>query len=95
VSCPWGQFAADQIQACPPLRSQRSSRRKPNELHAALIALMAHKDGATIQDFQGVDGLNIPSMAVVRIAERHGYQASASKKPGERTVSKAVKRAGG
>ena len=43
-----------------------------------LIALMARKDGATIQDFQGVDGFNIPSMAVVRIAERHGYKASAN-----------------
>jgi hypothetical protein len=39
---------------------------------------MARKDGATIQDFQGVDGFNIPSMAVVRIAERHGYKASAN-----------------
>ena len=52
---------------------------------------MARKDGATIQDFQGVDGFNIPLMAVVRIAERHGYKASASKKPGEPTVYKAVK----
>jgi hypothetical protein len=65
--------------------------RAPNPLHEKLIALMARKDGATIQDFQGVDGFNIPSMAVVRIAERHGYKASASKKPGERTVYKAVK----
>ena len=65
--------------------------KKPNEFHAALIALMVRKDGATIQDFQGVDGFNIPSMAVVRIAQRHGYEASASKKPGERTVYKATK----
>jgi hypothetical protein len=67
----------------------------PNPLHEKLIALMARKDGATIADFQTVDGFNIPSMAVVRIAQRHGYEASASKKPGERTVYKAVKRAGG
>jgi hypothetical protein len=32
-------------------------------------------------------------MAVVKIAQRHGYEASASKKPGEKTVYKAVKRA--
>jgi hypothetical protein len=44
---------------------------------------MARKDGATIQNFQDVDGFNIPSTAVVRIAERHGYKASASKKLGE------------
>jgi hypothetical protein len=68
---------------------------KPNELHAALIALMARKDGATIADFQTVEGFNIPSMAALRIAERHGYKATSSKKPGERTVYKAVKRAGG
>jgi hypothetical protein len=67
----------------------------PNPLHAALIALMARKDGATISDFQTVEGFNIPSMAALRIAERHGYEATASKKPGERTVYKAVKRAGG
>jgi hypothetical protein len=62
-------------------------------LHQSLIALMVRKEGATIADFQGVDGFNIPSMAVVKIAQRHGYEASASKKPGERTVYKAVKRA--
>jgi hypothetical protein len=67
----------------------------PNPLHAQLIALMARKDGATISDFQTVEGFNIPSMAAVRIAQRHGYEATASKKPGERTVYKAVKRAGG
>jgi hypothetical protein len=67
--------------------------RAPNPLHEKLIALMARKDGATIADFQTVEGFNIPSMAVVRIAQRHGYEASASKKPGERTVYKAVKRA--
>jgi hypothetical protein len=55
---------------------------------------MARKDGATISDFQAIEGFNIPSMAALRIAERHGYTATASKKPGERTVYKAVKRAG-
>lgn len=65
--------------------------KKPNELHDALVKLMLRPSGATIADFQTVDGFNIPSMAVVRIAERHGYKASASKKPGERTVYKAVK----
>lgn len=63
----------------------------PNPLHEKLIALMARKDGATISDFQQVEGFNIPSMAALRIAERHGYTATASKKPGERTVYKAVK----
>jgi hypothetical protein len=52
---------------------------------------MARKDGATIQDFQGVDGFNIPSMTALKIAERHGYKTSAVKKPGERTVYKAVR----
>jgi hypothetical protein len=72
-----------------------ATAKKPNPLMEKLIALMLRKDGATIQDFQGVDGFNIPSMAVVRAAQRQGYEASASKQPGERTVYKAVKRAGG
>ncbi len=65
--------------------------RKPDPLHEKLIALMLRPTDAGIADFQQVEGFNIPSMAVVRIAERHGYKASASKKPGERTVYKAVK----
>jgi hypothetical protein len=73
------------------VKAPTKEAKRPNEFHAALIALMLRKDGATIQDFQGIEGFNIPSMAVVRIAERHGYKASASKKPGERTVYKAVK----
>jgi hypothetical protein len=68
-----------------------ATTRAPNPLHDALVKLMLRPTGATIQDFQGVEGFNIPSMAVVRIAERNGYKASASKKPGERTVYKAVK----
>jgi hypothetical protein len=67
----------------------------PNPLHQALIALMLRKDGATITDFQTIEGFNIPSMAALRIAERHGYEATASKKPGELTIYKAVKRVGG
>jgi ribosomal protein S12 len=59
--------------------------RKPNLLLEKLIALMLRKDGATIADFQTVDGFNIPSMAVVKAAQRAGYKADASKKPGERT----------
>ena len=74
-------------------KSTKAVAKAPNPLHAQLIALMARKDGATFSDFQQVEGFNIPSMAAVRIAERHGYEASASKKPGERTVYKAVKRA--
>jgi hypothetical protein len=65
----------------------------PNPLHAQLIALMTRKDGATIQDFQTIEGFNIPSMAALRIAERNGYEATASKKPGELTRYVAVKRA--
>ena len=72
-----------------------ATAKAPNPLMEKLIALMLRKDGATIQDFQGVEGFNIPSMAVVKAAQRAGYEASASKKPGERTVYKAVKRAGG
>ena len=60
-----------------------------------LIALMLRKDGAVIADFQKVEGFNIPSMAVVRAAQRLGYTATASKPPGGRTVYKAAKRAGG
>jgi hypothetical protein len=59
--------------------------RAPNPLHQKLIALMVRKDGATIADFQTVEGFNIPLMAVVKIARRPGYEASASKKQGERT----------
>jgi hypothetical protein len=65
----------------------------PNQLHQKLIALMARKEGAGIADFQTVEGFNLPSMAVVRIAERHGYKTNVSKKPGERTVYKAVAKA--
>jgi hypothetical protein len=59
--------------------------REANPLHQKLIALMTRKDGATISDFQQVEGFNMPSMAVVKIARRAGYEASASKKQGERT----------
>ena len=38
--------------------------KKPNELHDALVKLMLRPSGATIADFQTVDGFNIPSMAV-------------------------------
>jgi hypothetical protein len=75
------------------VRNQIIQAKAPNPLHQKLIALMARKDGATISDFQTVEGFNIPSMAALRIAERHGYTASSSKKPGEKTVYKAVKRA--
>jgi hypothetical protein len=74
-------------------KSAKSTEKAPNPLHEKLIALMLRPTGAGIADFQQVEGFNIPSMAVVRIAERHGYKASASKKPGERTVYKAVKQA--
>jgi hypothetical protein len=56
-----------------------------------LFALMLRPTGAGITDFQTVEGFNLPSMAVVKAAQRAGYKASASKKPGERTVYKAVK----
>src|SRR5882757_2208487 len=69
------------------------TEKAPNPLHEKLIALMLRPTGAGIADFQKVEGFNIPSMAVVRIAERHGYKATSSKKPGERTVYKAVKQA--
>jgi hypothetical protein len=67
------------------------TKRAPNPIMEKLIALMLRKDGATIQDFQGVEGFAIPSMAVVKAAQRAGYKAEASKQPGERTVYKAVK----
>jgi hypothetical protein len=68
-----------------------ATKRAPNPIMAKLIALMLRKEGATIQDFQGVEGFAIPSMAVVKAAQRAGYKAEASKQPGERTVYKAMK----
>jgi hypothetical protein len=67
------------------------TKRAPNPIMEKLIALMLRKEGATIADFQGVEGFAIPSMAVVKAAQRAGYKAEASKQPGERTVYKAVR----
>ena len=63
----------------------------PNPIMEKLIALMLRPGGAGITDFQQVEGFNIPSMAVVRAAQRAGYEATATKNPGERTVYKATK----
>src|SRR5271154_2048288 len=68
-----------------------TTSRAPNPIMEKLIALMLRKEGATIQDFQGVEGFAIPSMAVVKAAQRAGFKAQASKAPGERTVYKAMK----
>jgi hypothetical protein len=65
--------------------------RAPNPVIAACIELMLRKEGAGIADFQKIEGFNLPSMAVVKAARRAGYEADADKKPGERTVYKAVK----
>ena len=65
------------------------TKRAPNPIMEKLIALMLRKEGATIADFQQVEGFAIPSMAVVKAAQRAGYKAEASKQPGERTVYKA------
>jgi hypothetical protein len=72
-------------------RAELVAKRAPNPIMEKLIALMLRKEGATIADFQKVEGFNIPSMAVVQAAQRAGYKADASKKPGERTVYKAVR----
>ena len=69
--------------------AKAATAKKPNPIMEKLFALMLRKDGATIQDFQQVEGFAIPSMAVVKAAQRAGYKAEASKKPGERTVYKA------
>jgi hypothetical protein len=69
------------------------AEKAPNPVHTALIKLMLRPEGAGIADFQKVEGFNIPSMAALRIAERAGYKTSAVKKPGERTIYKAVKAA--
>jgi hypothetical protein len=66
-----------------------ATTRAPNPIMEKLIALMLRKEGATIADFQQVEGFAIPSMAVVKAAQRAGYKAEASKQPGERTVYKA------
>jgi hypothetical protein len=65
------------------------TKRAPNPLMEKLIALMLRKEGAGIADFQTVEGFNLPSMAIVKAAQRAGYKAEASKQPGERTVYKA------
>lgn len=54
------------------------------------IELMRKPGGCGIKDFQEVKGFNLPSMAVVRAAEKRGYKATASKEPGSRTVYKAT-----
>jgi hypothetical protein len=63
--------------------------RAPNPIVEKCIALMLRKEGAGIADFQTVEGFNLPSMAIVKAAQRAGYKAEASKQPGERTVYKA------
>lgn len=54
------------------------------------IELMRKPGGCGISDFQEVKGFNLPSMAVVRAAEKRGYKATATKEPGSRTVYKAT-----
>ena len=65
--------------------AKKAAKKTPSPMMEKLIALMLRKDGAGISDFQQVEGFNLPSMAVVKAARRAGYEASASKKPGERT----------
>jgi hypothetical protein len=76
--------------AAKPVAEKSVAEKAPNPVIAACVALMLRPTGAGITDFQQVEGFNIPSMAVVRAAQRAGYEASASKKPGERTVYKAI-----
>ena len=66
-----------------------ATKRAPNPIVEKCVALMLRPTGATISDFQQIEGFAIPSMAVVQAAQRAGYKAEASKKPGERTVYKA------
>ena len=69
--------------------------RKPNAsnaLHEKLIKLVTRPNGATLTDI-GAAGFKYPAIQALRIAERRGYKTSVSKKPGELTVYKAVKRA--
>jgi hypothetical protein len=56
----------------------------------ACIELMRKPGGCGIKDFQEVLGFNLPSMAVVRAAEKKGYKATFAKEPGSRTVYKAT-----
>lgn len=56
----------------------------------ACIALMRRPGGCGIKDFQEIKGFNLPSMAVVRAAEKRGYKATATKEVGSRTVYKAT-----
>lgn len=56
----------------------------------ACIALMRRPGGCGIKDFQEIKGFNLPSMAVVRAAEKRGYKATATKEQGSRTVYKAT-----
>lgn len=74
-----------------PRKTWSDTAKEPKgELMDALIALMRRPNGAGIKDFQEIKGFNLPSMAVVRAAERRGYKATATKKPGERTVYRAT-----
>ena len=66
-----------------------ATAKKSNPTIEKCIALMLRKEGAGIADFQTVEGFNLPSMAIVKAAQRAGYKAEASKQPGERTVYKA------
>jgi hypothetical protein len=68
-----------------------ATAKKSNPIIEKCIALMLRKEGARIADFQTVEGFNLPSMAIVKAAQRAGYKAEASKQPGERTVYKAVR----
>jgi hypothetical protein len=65
--------------------AKKATAKTPNPMMEKLFSLMLRKEGAGIADFQTVDGFNLPSMAVVKAAQRQGYEAFPSKKPGERT----------
>lgn len=56
----------------------------------ACIELMRKPGGCGIKDFQQIKGFNLPSMAVVRAAEKRGYKATATKEQGSRTIYKAT-----
>jgi hypothetical protein len=56
--------------------------KKPNALHAKLLALMSRKDGATLADL-GKVGFKAPAIQALRIAERRGMKTRVVKPEGE------------
>jgi hypothetical protein len=60
--------------------------RKTEEQQKAVFGLMKRANGATLADIKAA-GYNVPAMAVIAMAERHGFKTKVAKSDvvGERT----------